>query len=705
MRYKRWIVPERADDNPEISEIADKLGITYPTAFLLAARGLRTERDVRDFFELRKENLHNPFLLPDMEAACERIMKAVASREKITVYGDYDVDGITSTTVVYLYLKSRGADVDYFIPNRAEEGYGVVISAVDRIADGGTTLFITVDTGITANDEVRHASARGCDFVVTDHHECRDILPEAVAVINPKRKDSAYPCESLAGVGVAFKLVTALEIKYSMIEGRQVAAALDGVIREYIDLAAIGTVADVVPLLGENRLIVSMGLTRINSYMRLGLRALLDATEKPGTKSAVGVQTIAYGLAPRLNAAGRMESAGRAVELFISSVPSEAAEIADELCRTNQRRRQEEQAIDRDIDMMIAENPSLAESNVIVLSSENWHHGVIGIAASRIMEKYGRPCILISFDGDTGKGSGRSVSGFNLVSALGECSDLLIKYGGHELAAGLSVSRGMLDSFIERINECAKASKALSSVPEADADMLLYPDEIGYRLASELELFEPCGAGNPQPMFAARGLTVVSSQPLGNGNHTKLRLLSGGREITALKFGNSPTEVGVISGDMVDIMFRLTLNRYNGRTSEQVTVSEILPSASVLETRQRELEKFRKIASGEIAVVEDEVPSRTDYAAVYRCLRSCGGETSLAELGKLSGTDNYIKLRLALGILCEAGVVAVTETSRGFPGFEYVKVKINEMEGKADLTETCLYRTLNRSLNRTIIPE
>ncbi|MBO4413519.1 MAG: single-stranded-DNA-specific exonuclease RecJ, partial [Clostridia bacterium] len=694
--------PEKTEYDPATRETAEKVGLTLPAALLLRKRGLESEREIRDFLELKKKNLHNPFLLPDMEKACERIIRAVENREKITVYGDYDVDGITSTTTVYLYLRSRGADVGYFIPNRAEEGYGVVSDAVDRLADLGTKLFVTVDTGVTAVEEVERAALRGCDFVITDHHECREILPPAEAVVNPKRRDSAYPCEHLCGAGVAFKLVTALEITFAKRERRPVADALDSVIREYVDLAAIGTVADVVPLLGENRLIVSMGLIRINSDMRLGLRALLDMTEKPGTKSAVTVQTISYGLAPRLNAAGRMESAEMAVRLFMSSVPSEATEIAGELCRTNQRRKQEELAIDRDIDGMISADPSLADARVIVLCSESWHHGVIGIAASRIMEKYGKPCILVSFDGDVGKGSGRSVRGFNLASALDSCRDCLIKYGGHELAAGLSVSREMFGTFRQRINDCAAGCASLSSVPEAEADLILLPEEITYRLAGELELFEPCGAGNPQPAFVTRNLTVVSSLPLGNGHHTKLRLSGGGREFNVLKFGSSPSEIGAAAGDSVDILYRLSLNRYNGRTSEQVTVSEILPSEGALADRAAELERYRMMTAGKIAPEDAEMPSRQDFAAVYRFFRSLGGEeTSFSVIGRACGIDNYVKLRLVADILGEAGIVNVSETPDGFPGFETLRVSVNETEGKVDLEKTCLYKTLKNSREKT----
>ena len=698
MRFKRWVVPAKTEYDPAVISTAEKVGLTVPAALLLRKRGLETEKEIRDFLELKKENLHNPFLLPDMEKACGRIIRAIDEGEKITVYGDYDVDGITSTTLLYLYLRSRGADVTYFIPNRAEEGYGVVSGAVDRLADLGTKLFITVDTGVTATEEVEHAAQRGCDFVITDHHECRETLPRAAAVVNPKRRDSSYPCEHLCGAGVAFKLITALEMTYAGRENRPVAEALDGIIRQYVDLAAIGTVADVVPLLGENRLIVSLGLIRINSEMRLGLRALLDASEKPGTKSAVNVQTISYGIAPRLNSAGRMESAEMAVRLFMSSVPSEAKEIAGELCRTNQRRKQEELSIDRDIDEMISADPSLADDPVIVLSSDSWHHGVIGIAASRIMEKYGKPCILVSFDGDVGKGSGRSVRGFNLASALDSCRDCLIKYGGHELAAGLSVSRESFDEFRRRINECAASCAELSSVPEAEADLVLDPGEITYRLAEELELFEPCGAGNPQPAFVTRNLTVISSLPLGNGHHSKLRLSGDGREFSALRFGSSPAEIGVAAGDRVDILYRLSLNRYNGRTSGQVTVSEILPSEDVLACRAAELERYSGIITGKTVPDDSEMPSRADFAAFYRCVRSVGTEeTSFSFIGRACGIGSYIKLRLIAGILGEAGLITVSETPDGFPGFETLRIKVNETEGKVDLEETCLYRTLKNS--------
>ncbi|MBQ0101770.1 MAG: single-stranded-DNA-specific exonuclease RecJ, partial [Firmicutes bacterium] len=580
MKPKKWVIGERQGTEEEIKALSEQLNISEVTAQLLYNRGYTTPASAFSFISLDSERFHNPFRLDGMIAATDRILTAIKNKEKIAIYGDYDVDGITSVCVMYLYLKSIGADISYYIPDRAS-GYGVNKAALDGLISEGTELIVTVDTGITAIDEIAYAEEKGCDVVVTDHHECRDVLPQCVAAINPRRQDSKYPLDELAGVGVALKLITALEFSLRKSLGEPTEGFINDICDSYIDLVAIGTIADVMPLTDENRLIVRLGLAKMNRKKRPGIEALIEKFDKNAIKKPVNTQFIGYNIAPRLNAAGRMDSASVSVGLLLSDSKSEALSIAGFLNEANVRRREEENSIVSDIDDMIVHDPSLAEKNVIVLSSDSWHQGVIGVAASKVAEKYSKPTILITFDGDTGKGSGRSVEGFNLADALAYCADMLTNYGGHELAAGIKIERDMLDAFVSKINSYA-AVNTERSVPCVTADFELKSDEISLRTASELSLLEPYGFGNAVPQFAARNLTVDSVTSLSNNAHTKLQLKHGKKNVTAMCFGMNHIDLGFVGGDGVDIIFNLSVNDFMGRQSEQVIVREILPSHDTL---------------------------------------------------------------------------------------------------------------------------
>ena len=468
---KRWIV--KSDSTPEteaaVLAISSALSVSKTLARLLVCRGYRTPDAARAFIRMESELLCDPFLLADIEPAIARIRRALEREERIVIYGDYDVDGVTAVSTLYLYLSSHGGNVGYYIPNRAGEGYGVSAAAIDRLHAEGASLIVTVDTGITAAEEVAYAKTIGVDVVVTDHHECRSALPAAVAVVNPHRPDCPYPFKELAGVGVVFKLICALEERLTGDSRRECVARL---CRKYADLVAIGTIADVMPIKGENRLIVSYGLGIMEKSRRLGVSALISAAQgqADGAKSRYRTEPkitsgyIGYTLAPRLNAAGRLRSAEVAVELFLATDPARAREIAEELCEANRERQIEENRITTAAFEKIEAEHDFENDPVIVLSDDTWHHGVIGIVSSRVTERYGLPSILVSFEGcegehkgeDVGKGSGRSVKGLNLVDALLASEDTLLKYGGHELAAGLSVSRQMLPAFRKKINDYAR---------------------------------------------------------------------------------------------------------------------------------------------------------------------------------------------------------------------------------------------------------
>ena len=455
-KEKNWLI--KSSDNSAyrvgVSEIAASLGINPVVAKLLYNRGYTSVESAKAFVYMESEMLLDPFKMKDVEKGISGIKAAIEEGKKITVYGDYDVDGVTSVCTLYLYLKSIGANVDYYIPNRAGEGYGVSPAAIDAIKENGSTLIVTVDTGTTAVEEVEYAKSIGVDFIITDHHECRSDLPDALAVINPHRPDCEYPFKELAGVGVVFKLICAYEER---VKGYSRIQAAKRIFSLYADLVAIGTIADVMPIKEENRIIVRYGLSMIENTDRIGLAALIeaasaknDAQRSAQRKKKVKITSgyIGYTLAPRINAAGRIKTASLAVELFLSDNKARAKEIAEELCRTNKERQAEENKIMQEADEKI-EKYDIEKNPVIVLDADTWHHGVIGIVASRITEKYTRPAILVSFEGnesetpspdDVGKGSGRSIKGMNLVDALCHCSDHLVKFGGHELAAGLSVT-------------------------------------------------------------------------------------------------------------------------------------------------------------------------------------------------------------------------------------------------------------------------
>lgn len=685
-KEKKWILKECNDEisKIEISKIAKALNIHPIIAKILYNRGYKDEHSVKNFIAMESEMLCDPFKMKDIDKGIERIHSAIKNKEKITVYGDYDVDGVTSVCTLYLYLKSKGADIEYYIPNRAAEGYGVSSLAIEQIKARGSTLIITVDTGITANAEVEFAKSIGVDFVITDHHECHFDLPSAVAVINPHRPDCEYPFKELAGVGVVFKLISAYEERFSSKSKKEAALS---VFYQYADLVAIGTIADVMPIKSENRIIVSFGLEMIENTKRPGILALIDSSlsrehERSHKKrSKITSGYVGYTLAPRINAAGRIKSATIAVELFLSNDLNSARQIAEELCNANKERQNEENKIMKEayekIDKLDIEN-----NPVIVLDADTWHHGVIGIVSSRITEKYSRPSILVSFEGhadnsdsseDIGKGSGRSIKGLNLVDALCYCSDLLVKFGGHELAAGLSVTRENLPLFRKKINEYARDNLSVTNmVPTLDADCVIDFEEITMSLALQLQQLEPYGVGNPMPMFVMKNVWVNEIAPVSDGKHTRLVLGNGTSSITAMCFSNSPESLGVYHGDKIDLLFNLDINEWMGRKNVQLIVKDIKPSLSTTELFENERRRFNEIWNGDSFGSEENVlPSRDDFVAVYKFIVASGRSGvdtfSHRELtSRLSGgadaiSIGYVKLKIIIKVLQELNLVGIDE--------------------------------------------
>ncbi len=671
----------------DIGVLARELGLTHAMARLLAGRGFTDAAAATAFIGKETALLHDPFLMADMHKAVARIQTALERHEKIVVYGDYDVDGVTSTTILYSYLRMRGGDVRYYIPNRIGEGYGVNLEALRGFAAAGCTLMITVDTGITAIAEIASAKEFSLDTVVTDHHECRAELPDAVAVVNPRRPDCPYPFKELAGCGVAFKLICALEMKLA---SASLYDALKFAATNFGELVAIGTIADVMPLTDENRIIVSYGLKLLENTNAIGITALMRAsglivTDQDGAeiRKKITSSGVGFTLAPRINAAGRISSASFAVELFLTEDPVRANQIAIELCETNRRRQAEENSIIEDAEKKLLEQ-CRPDDRVIVLADDHWHHGVIGIVCSRLTEKYNLPSILVSFEGqeggsehDIGKGSGRSIHGLNLVEALAACEDILTKYGGHELAAGLSVERGKLDAFRRAINAHAEhilGERELCRITTIDTE--LAPTEISLRLAKELYLLEPFGISNAQPIFETDHMVITDIASLSGGKHTRLTLSATSTpseprtQFTALLFGTPTAEFAYHAGDLVDVAYNLEINDFRGRQTVQLLVRDIRPS----EASHR------------------AVPIREDFAALYTKLKSmpspdrilCKTEDLAAAISFDTNTVDVM-----LDIFAELGFIRIR---RGIT----TEIALLPVKGKIPLENSSIYTALMR---------
>lgn len=559
---KKWIIYN--SDLNKINEISRKFNISTLVATVVLNRGIDQDEDIESFFKKDIGKVHDPFLLKDMDKAVSRINTALKKGEKITVYGDYDVDGVTSTSILVDYLRKCHATVEYYIPDRIDEGYGVNRQALEMIYNNGTKLVITVDSGITAVDEVEYANALGLDMIITDHHECKEEIPKAYAVINPKQTECLYPYKELAGVGVTFKLIQALAGKEKRFE----------VIEQYSDIVCLGTIADVVPLLGENRLIVDYGLKLMERTDNLGLKALIRVAGLNSKK--IGTGTVGFTIAPRVNAAGRIGSALRAVELFLTDDEKTANEIARELNEENRSRQATEAKILDEAMNLIKSDFDFNKQKVMVLCGENWHHGVIGIVASRITDKFYRPSILIALEGEEGKGSGRSVDGFNLFEALTECGHHLVKFGGHELAAGLTIKREEIPEFSKNIDEYAKSRLCDDDlIPRIYIDSEIKVNHLNFSTIKQLETLEPFGMGNAGPVFALRNVTISDIRSVGEGKHLKMRIEKDGTYVDAIGFNMGEYENKFIAGDHVDIACTLSINSYRGQDSIQLILKDM----------------------------------------------------------------------------------------------------------------------------------
>ncbi len=674
---KKWITRKRNMENAQ--DIAERYDLPLLTAMLLDIRGLSSDDEITDFL-YNETFTASPFELRDMDVAVERIRAAIEDGDRICVYGDFDADGVTSTALLYSYLYDIGADVMYYIPSRETEGYGMNMDAVNRLYHHGVKLIITVDNGVAAVDEIAYANSLDMDTVVTDHHAIPDVLPEAVAVIDPHRPDCNSSFKELSGVGVAFKLVQAIEGEY---------ADVDGLLDNYSDLAAIGTVGDIVSLRGENRVLVKNGLRHINNGDRLGIAALSEDAGLSDRRITAG--SLSFTLVPRINAGGRLGLSKKSVTMLLTDDEDYAADIASELSSDNVERQRIEREILDDIDAMIRRDPSIVNNRVIVVSGEDWHKGVIGIVASRIKEIYSKPTVIISLDGDICRASGRSVTGFSLIDAVFACSDLLEQCGGHPMAVGLGIKHENIKRFIERINRYAEEHPVPAPVLELDCKLV--PDHLDVEMVKNLSILEPFGAGNPTPLFGFYHMTIRDITEIGGGKHLKLRVARGSTVLEALKFSTNAESFAFRAGDTVDIAGTLEVSSFNNIEKLSIYIRDIRFSDMEEDENIATKELFERLCRGDSLTAEQAsslLPTRADFAVVYRYLRENGGyRYSLDTLLYRLGCDiRYGKLRVILECMNELGLIQI------FEGMTDCCIRMCEVAGKVDLEKSLIIQKL-----------
>ena len=676
MKYGIWKVSQ-----PEAGAVNALVGSGYAplAAMVLASRGMEDDHQARAYLDCNAPLL-DPFLMTDMDKAAGRVGLAMSRGEKIAVFGDYDVDGITATCLLTDFLRRHGADAVSYIPGRLEEGYGLNPIAIHQLHDEGVKLIVTVDCGITAVSEAELCRQLGIDLVITDHHECKQTLPAAIAVVDPHRPDGGYPHKNLSGVGVAFKLASAL------------CGSQETVLEEYADMVCLGTVADVMPLQGENRVFVARGLESLAHTKRPGIAALM--AECGCAPEAVSASSIGFMLAPRINAAGRMGQIDLAVELFLTDDPDKAAEAARGLCELNRQRQAVESEIYRQAVSML---PMGKPPEAIVLADESWHQGVVGIVASRIAEEYACPTFLICLDGEHGKASSRSHGGFNLFASLSALSPLLESYGGHELAAGFTITRANIPEFRRQI--CALAAKFYTDdVPRTvlEVDCAVSPELLTLHNVDALQMLEPCGNGCPKPVLMVKNLTIDRISMVGGGRHMRLRLCSGHTYLNAIYFSANPQTVSIQPGDLVDVAFTPQVNEFRGTRTVQMNVIDIRPSCNAEclpdAAPYRDMQRGN-LTAGEAAAL---LPDRKMLALVWRYLDAANPvqESPVCLCRKIvrwSGKPlNLGQMLTCLDIFRDVGLLTVQRQHK------YVSIRLTPGEGKADLSRS---QTMQRLLH------
>ena len=667
---KKWLCAAApAADNEITQQFGELLG------GVMLSRGITSLDRAREFFGC--SSLSDPLLMKDMEAAVEVIRSALDEGKKITVFGDYDCDGITSTAMLYGYLNAMGAEADYYIPDRSE-GYGMNMEALRRILDSGTELIITVDNGISAVEEAKYIAERGAQLVITDHHQPPQELPVCEACVDPHRADDNSPFKELCGAGVVLKLLCALE---------------EFVLEQYADLAAVGTVADVMPLIGENRFIVRRGLDNIHSSQNQGLDKLIRSAGIDPVK--VDSTSIAFSIAPRINAVGRIARADRAVELLLTESPEQAGLISEELALCNSQRTAEETRIMEEAAQQIEQRPELLRERVLVVSGDGWKHGVIGLVCSKLLSRYGKPVLVISTENGEARGSARGIDGFSIYKLLEGCSRVLTKFGGHPKAGGFSLRPEDIETFRQMVY--AYCRECYPKMPEytVSADMEITGDRLTIEQVNELMKLEPCGEGNRKPVFLLRNCTVQSKRALKDGRFTSMELRTGGAVLKAISFSMPFAKCFADIGSSVDVLATVELNEFRGNTSAELRIVEMRPAGFREDRFFAALRTYEEISRGEGCdkrLAPRVIPDRPALMSVYDLIRAHGGSMSAEEMCVYGGGDlNYCMLRIALDAFSEAGMAQVSADGES--------VTLIPVNTKTDLMATGVISRLRQSLS------
>lgn len=670
-------------DKDKAAEISEKFNIDPFAALIMTARGITDDSEIHTFIDDTDE-FDDPFLLPDMQKAVDKINEAVAGFKRICIFGDYDADGVTATALIYSYLESQGADVIYYIPDRFSEGYGLSETAVKKMADSGTKLILTVDNGISAVSESELIYSLGMEMIITDHHLPSDVLPRAEAIVDPHRTDCSCPFNEYSGVGVAFKLACALEND------------IDLILEQYSDITAIGTVADIVPLKGENRKIVKHGIRMLNRTERIGIKELSAlAGIKDGKITAV---SIAFALGPRINAAGRMNTAEDALKLLLCEDPDEAKELATLINDENIKRHEVEETIINQAEKYLEKNPDAAMRRVLVIAGENFHEGVLGIAASKLSSEYSKPCIVISYDENGARGSARSISGFSIYEALKYCKDILKGFGGHDKAAGCSLETGKISEFADKINEYAQQSEF--AFPELVIDCKLNPAAVSVDFLDSIDTLAPFGAMNPVPVFEIAKMVIESINPMGNkSQHIKLNLHKFGNEsvkVSAVKFNTTAADLIYTTGDTVDIAVELSRNEYMGRVNVSLFLKEIRPSGANDNDYRLSQDISQKLSSG-VAISSTEADkaycTRENCTLMYRFLKqnktiACNPEYIAYKINDES--VDAVKSAVMIIAFLQLGLIEKNGN----------RLSVCEIENKVNLESADVFKEINDALSR-----
>lgn len=677
VKYGTWNVAQPASGAVHVLLQA---GYSPLTAMVLAGRGLDSPEKARKYLDCDGP-LPDPFLMTDMAAAKARIALALERGEAMAVFGDYDVDGVTATCLLTDFLRKRGADCRTYITGRMGEGYGLNPAAVRLLAGQGVTLIVTVDCGITAVEEAALCRELGVDLIVTDHHECKDRLPQAVAVVDPHRKDDGYPHRDLSGVGVAFKLAAAL------------AGDQETVLREYADLVCLGTVADVMPLRGENRTFVTWGLASLRQTRRPGLKSLM--AQSGCTPESLSAGSIGFVLAPRINAAGRMGEIELAMDLFFTEDPQRGEAVASRLCSLNKQRQDIELEIHQQVEEMLAGQDA---PEAIVLSDPNWHQGVVGIVASRIAEEFCCPTFLICLEGDRGKASSRSYGGFNLFASLTQLSDLLESYGGHELAAGFTISKEKIPAFREEVCQLARSFYHQADLRTVlQVDCAVSPELLSLANVEGLSALEPCGAGCPRPVFLLERLQIERLTPVGGGRHLRLRLRQGRFGVNAICFSATAESLDISQGELVDLACTLQINEFRGVRSVQVNLLDVRPSCPC--PCPDDMAPYRRLADRALRAEEaaELLPGRPVLGDIWRYLAACGPRLQAdpvclcRKIVRHTGRPlSLSQLLTCLDIFQEGGLLTLERQHK------YITITLTAGAPKADLTQSGTMRYLQQ---------